>query len=117
MEWPFQNLKGLSKFEKPFKKMKGLLKFKGPFKILKASSIRKILKILKILKARDRPFKILRILRIFKISTGPCFSPKYLILRDGIAFSKFRRPIFLKSLYLKAERLWPFQLFEGLQNP
>ena len=26
MEWPFQNLKGLLKFEKLFKQMKGLLK-------------------------------------------------------------------------------------------
>ena len=74
--------------------MKGLLKFKGPFKILKAFSIRKILKILKILKARDRPFKILRILRVLKILNGPCSSPKYLILRDGMAFSNFRWPIF-----------------------
>ena len=42
MEWPFQNLKGLSKFEKPFKKdegpfkhLKGFLKFERPFKFEK----------------------------------------------------------------------------------
>ena len=26
LEWPFQNLTGLSKFQKPFKQQKGLLK-------------------------------------------------------------------------------------------
>ena len=43
MEWPFQNLEGLSKFEKPLKTER-----LWPFQILKAFKIRKILKILKI---------------------------------------------------------------------
>ena len=56
----------------------------------------KILNTLKILNPRDRLFKILRILRIFKILNGPCFSPKYLIFRNGMTsskgLSKFEKP-------------------------